>query len=398
MKVAGGAYLEVCREPGERGASQTLLGSGMRAAAVLRRVVEDVTLYAAVDEVLRPDAETVATTLGLDVRWGERSEPVAFRYWTPLSAPSVDGPNATTSEPIELAGGTALVFGMLEGRPRADVDGLVFDPQQPRDLGALRLDGLRAERMAVVANTPETRAMAGESDVATAARRLRELSNADVVITKRAARGALVTTADAQELVGPWPTPHVWPIGSGDVFAAGFAWAWLEAGAHPVEAARVGSHAASRWCATRNLDLDSDDFQPGAGQLEPRDGQVYLAAPFFNLPQRWLVELVKDALEGLGGNVFSPFHELGVGEDDVAREDIEGLRHCTAVLALLDDSDAGSVFEAGWANRDGLPTVVYTEHPDREDLKMLRGTGAEVHTDLPTAVYRALWASMGLAV
>lgn len=397
MKVAGGAYLELCREPGDHGTGQTLLGSGMRAAAALRGVADELTLHSAVDAALRDDAEVVAATLGLHVQWRERTEPVAFRYWTPLSAPTIDGPNAR-AEPIVLSDGNTLVFGMLEGRPRADVDGLVFDPQQPRDLGAIDLDGLRAGRLGLVANSAETMAMTGEREVAVAAQRMRELAGADVVVTKRAARGALVTTATGQELVGPWPTPRVWPIGSGDVFAAGFAWAWLESGAEPVEAARVGSHAASRWCAQRDLDLDRDDFEPGPGQLRPEDGRVYLAAPFFNLSQRWLVELVSDALVGLGGAVFSPFHEVGVGEDHIAAADIEGLRQCTALLALLDESDAGSVFEAGWATGDGLPIVVYTEHPEREDLKMLRGTGAEVHTDLPTAVYRALWASMGLAL
>jgi nucleoside 2-deoxyribosyltransferase len=398
MNIGGGAYLEVCREPGNFGTAEALLGSGLRAAAVLREVAHDLVLHSAIDATLRPSAQTVAATLGLTANWHERSEPVAFRYWTPLSAPTIDGPNSSTAEPIHVSGNNALLFGMLEGRPSAAVDGLVFDPQQPRDLAALNLEGLEAKRLAVVANTAETRAMSGEHDISVAAQRLRQLSGADVVITKRAARGALVTTADAQEVVGPWPTARVWPIGSGDVFAAGFAWAWLEAGAEPVEAARVGSHAASRWCATRDLDLHREDFDPGPGEFDPGDGRVYLAAPFFNLPQRWLVELVKDALVGLGGAVFSPFHEVGVGEDEVAVADIEGLRGCSALLALLDDSDAGSVFEAGWANRDGMPIVVYTEDPDREDLKMLRGTGAEVHTDLATAVYRAMWASMGLEI
>jgi len=397
MNVAGGTYAEVCREPGPDGARYTVAGSGLRAAAVLRGVADSVTLHSAIDSTLREEALIVAGTLGLDVQWCERREPVAFRYWTPLSAPTIDGPNAR-SDAIELSGDDALVFGMLEGRPRADVDGLVFDPQQPRDLGALNLEGLRAGRLAVIANTAETRAMTDERDLAAAARRLRELAGADVVVTKRAARGALVTTAEYQELVGPWPTPRVWPVGSGDVFAAGFAWAWLQAGAEPVEAARVGSHAASRWCSERSLDLTPSDFEPADGQLQPADGRVYLAAPFFNLAQRWLVELVVDSLTGLGGEVFSPFHEVGLGDDDVAVADLEGLKGCTALLALLDDSDAGSMFEAGWAHHDGLPVVVYTEHPDREDLKMLRGTGAELHADLSTAVYRALWASMGLVL
>lgn len=397
MKVAGGTYAEVCRELGGSGTPRALAGSGLRAAAVLRGVCDDVSLHSAIDSRLRSEALIVSATLGLDVQWRERSEPVAFNYWTPLSAPTIDGPNAK-SDPIELLGGNALVFGMLEGRPHAEVDGLVFDPQQPRDLGALSRDGLKAARFAVVANAAETRAMTDESDLATGARRLRDLAAAEVVVTKCAARGALVTTAHAQELVGPWPTFRVWPIGSGDVFAAGFAWAWLEEGADPVEAARVGSHAASRWCSERSFDLVRHDFEPGEGQLQPRDGRVYLAAPFFNLGQRWLVELVREALVGLGGQVFSPYHDVGIGHDEVAVADLEGLKNCTALLALLDDSDAGSMFEAGWAHHQGLPVIAYTEHSDREDLKMLRGTGAEVHIDLATAVYRALWASMGWAL
>lgn len=393
MNIAGGTYAEKCREPGPDGTIYTLAGSGLRAAAVLRGVADNVTLHSAIDSTLREEALIVAATLGLNIQWRERTEPVAFRYWTPLSAPTIDGPNAS-SEPIELSGGNALVFGMLEGRPRAKVDGLVFDPQQPRDLGAVNLDGLSSGRLAVIANAAETRALTGEPDLFAAARKLRELASADVVVTKRAARGALVTTAEQQAGVGPWPTPRVWPVGSGDVFAAGFAWAWLEGGADPVEAARSGSHAASRWCAERSLDLRRADFEPGDGELQPEDGRVYLAAPFFNLAQRWLVELVADALVGLGGEVFSPFHEVGIGDDEVAEPDLEGLKNSTALLALLDESDAGTVFEAGWAHHFGLPIVVYTERPDREDLKMLRGTGAELHIDLSTAVYRALWASM----
>lgn len=396
MIVAGGTYLESCREPGPDGPRRALLGSGLRAAAALREVVDDLIFHSAVDGHLRSEAETVTASLGITTEWRERSEPVGFDYWTPLSAPAIDGPHAH-AEDILLDGGRALVFGMLECRTRGTVDGLVFDPQQPRDLRGLDLGGISAKRLAVIANANETRAMAAEADLEAAAQKLLEISPADVVITKRAARGCLVTTADAQEWVGPFPTTRVWPIGSGDVFAAGFAWAWLEDGAEPVEAARAGSHAASIWCSQLRLGLRSDDFRPASGELNPRDGCVYLAAPFFNLAQRWLVELVSQSVVGLGGDMFSPFHSVGVGDDSVADADIEGLERSSAVLALLDDIDGGALFESGWADKAGIPIVVYTEHPEREDLKMLRGRGAELHNDLPTAVYRALWASMGAA-
>ena len=395
MKVVGGTYLEFCRETGTFETPRALLGSGLRAAAALRSVVPELVLDSAIDDGLAPEAETIAATLGLDVQWRERSEPVGFHYWTPLSAPNVSGPSARAPA-AHVGGGLALAFGMIENQLSTDVEGLVFDPQQPRDLRQIeQLDTLKAGRLAIVANIAETRAMAAEKDIAVAARKLVAETPASVVITKQAARGALVTTAQSQELVGPWPTTRVWPIGSGDVFAAGFAWAWLIAGAEAVEAARSGSHAASRWCSSQSLDLSEAAFKPEGNPLKPREGRVYLAAPFFSLGQRWLVELVRDSLQGLGGEVFSPLHDVGRSDDAVARLDLEGLTRCSAVLALLDEADPGAMFEAGWAERAQLPTVVFTESPDREELKMVRGTGATVSSDLPTAVYRALWASMG---
>ncbi len=380
------------------GTARSLIGSGCRAAAVLREVAADVVLHSAVDKQLSEEADILASTLDLPVQWRERSEPVGFHYWTPLSAPTISGPSAIAA-PSVIAGEHALVFGMLECETMADVDALVFDPQQPRDLGPIKsLDQLKCGRLALVANTEETRAMSAERDVAVGARKLLKTTGAEVVITKQAARGALVTTARRQERIGPWPTSTVWPIGSGDVFAAGFAWAWMQAGAEPLEAARVGSYAASRWCSRRSLDLTPADFEPASGELTPTNGRVYLAAPFFSLGQRWLVELVRESLAGLGGEVFSPLHDVGVGNDEVASVDLAGLQTCTALLALLDDADPGAMFEAGWAGQGAMPLVVFSEKPDSDELKMVRGAGATVCADLPSAVYQALWASMGMAL
>jgi pfkB family carbohydrate kinase/Nucleoside 2-deoxyribosyltransferase len=397
MIVSGGTYVESCQEPGLIGSNRTLMGSGSRAASVLRAVAGDLVLQTAVDDAHRDEASALAATLKLNVSSRERSEPVGFHYWTPLSAPSVTGPRAEATDAL-VEGEAALAFGMIECETKADAWSLVYDPQQPRDLGPIAgLEHLKARRLAIVANAAETKAMSDEDDLETGARKILAATRADVVVTKQAARGALVTTAAGQEHVGPWPTSVVWPIGSGDVFAAGFAWAWGEAGAEAVEAARVGSYAASRWCSRRSLDFTAADFQPGDGELSPRDGRIYLAAPFFSLGQRWLVELVHQSLVGLGGKVFSPLHDVGVGNDEVAPVDLEGLRDCTAVLALLDEADPGAMFESGWARRGDTPLIVFSERPEDEALKMVRGAGARIVSDLPTAVYQAVWASMGFA-
>jgi nucleoside 2-deoxyribosyltransferase len=123
--------------------------------------------------------------------------------------------------------------------------------------------------------------------------------------------------------------------------------------------------------------------------------QVYLAAPFFSLADRWLVETCRSVLLGLGAEVFSPLHDVGPGGYEVAKRHLDGLDRSDAVLALLDGWDPGTVYEVGWAHRKGLPVVGFLQGPAHEGTKMLVGTGAELHQDLSSALYRSVWAGQG---
>jgi hypothetical protein len=389
--IVGGTYEEICHDP----PTSDLIGSGQRAAVALSSLLGDeLALVTAVDESNQVEAETLAGGAGIEVEMHERSEPVGFVYATPLSAPLINGPNAQADE-ISVEGDLALVFGMLEAEQRLSAKTLVFDPQQPQDLTPLKQEKIDADHLAIVANMAETRALSGMRIPEDAGARLRETLDAEVVVTKAGARGALVTTNEHQEWIGPYPTPSVWPIGSGDVFAAGFAWAWGTQSASPVEAARVGSKAAAHWCMSQRLDLPATAFvEPPSAELAIQQGRVYLAAPFFNVSERWLVGLARESMRGLGGSVFSPLHDVGVGTD-IARQDLDGLEDCSAVLALLDHNDPGTLFEVGWARSREIPVIAFGEQMHPEAAKMLRGTGVEVCPELASAVYRALWASMG---
>ena len=79
----------------------------------------------------------------------------------------------------------------------------------------------------------------------------------------------------------------------------------------------------------------------------------------------------------------------------MAALDLAGLDRAAAVLALLDGWDPGTLYEVGWAQRKGLPVVCYLQGMQREGAKMLVGSGAELHDDLSTALYRAAWAGQG---
>jgi hypothetical protein len=225
-------------------------------------------------------------------------------------------------------------------------------------------------------------------------------AGADVVVTKLAAVGALVTTRDHSVTIGPRPTQRVWPLGSGDAFAAGFTFAFSQDPGDPVGAAQVGSAVASAVCALGlpNVAASAFELSEALPELQVGSPKVYLAAPFFDLADRWLVELAVEALRGLGAEVFSPLHDVGIGGTEVAVADLAGLADCTSVLALLDGFDGGTIFETGWAAKAGIPVVGFCRRPLDDELKMLAGTGAEIHDDLSTALYRAVWSGAGIAL
>jgi nucleoside 2-deoxyribosyltransferase len=252
----------------------------------------------------------------------------------------------------------------------------------------------QADHLAVVLNAREVRRLTGADDLADAGRELLNETQAEAVVVKNGIRGALVITSSSAEHVGAHPTSHVWPIGSGDAFTAGFASSWHSHRDDPVSAARDASRVAAAYCATGAPQITPDTLVSLADALPNRAVTVYLAAPFFTLAQRWLVTHVRDALRELGVAVFSPLHDVGFGGDEVAAADLTGLDQCDGVLALLDGYDPGTLFETGFAIRADLPVVGYAEHADDHAWTMLRGTGAEIHTDLSTSIYRAGWCAI----
>lgn len=398
MKILGGSYRETCEVP----RSRVLAGSGLRAAGAVAKVATP-TLYTAIDEELQADAEAIAGGLHVQLDSVERDEPVGFRYFTPMSNPTIDGPGAA-AEAMHVEGEAVLAFGMVEGGERSvDCSRLVIDPQRPRDLSSVDLGPHRYDQLALVCNANEIRALGEADNPIEAARAARARYDADAVVVKQGAVGAAVVTTDVTH-VGPHPTMSVWPIGSGDVFAGAFACCWGN-GADAVESARAASAAAAWWCGTRAMTVPADVLGGGAPQhpsVAPDElkvtstPRVYLAGPFFDLPQRWLVELARNSLIGLGAEVFSPFHDVGPGGDEVAAVDLEGLHSCGAVLALADGWDAGTLFECGWASREPIPIVAFGANSSSEAAKMLvGGGGAEMHSDFSTAVYRSIWAAAG---
>lgn len=200
--------------------------------------------------------------------------------------------------------------------------------------------------------------------------------------------------------VPAYRTDSVWKIGSGDQFAANFAAAWLSQNRSAHDAADIASRATAYYCQHKGSFPNRralDDFNPASIQIgscwkSRKYPCVYLAGPFFNLSQLWLVEQARTALLSMGVSVFSPFHDVGPGSaQDVVEKDLEGIKAAHVVLALADGMDSGTVYEIGYARALNIPVVVYSESETIENLKMMEGSGCVLVKDFVSAIYHAVW-------
>jgi len=388
--IVGGVYRERCIEP----LWDYIYGSAGRAMAATSRLAPGARLISYVDAATDTAAKVLAAENGGTFEAHSTAQSVCFDYLHPLAAPRINpSPGMLQNPPITVQADVVLRYGMLEGDAIVHANKAIYDPQSSFGAARFGANGSSAERLAIVLNKAEARSMTGVDDPEIAAATLLD-DGAEVVVLKMGPLGALVLTPTKVELVPLYKSSSVFKIGSGDVFSSTFAALWGVQGSDPFEAADIASRATAYYCDTRSLPppdpnaLRQHDFSP----LKPGKGTVYLAGPFFDIGQRWLIEEANDLLVEMGANVFSPVHAVGPGPAKiVAPEDIAGLENSDVVFAILNGMDPGTVFEVGYAVKLGIPVVGLAQNVRPEDLKMMEGTGCEIHSDFASAVYRAIW-------
>ncbi|QYC09617.1 PfkB family carbohydrate kinase [Brevundimonas nasdae] len=389
--IVGGVYRERCVEP----LWDAIYGSAGRALAATTQIAPGARLVSYVDSATATGAQALADDCGATFEGHPTPASVCFDYLHPLAAPRINPqPGTVTNEPITVSGDVVLRYGMLEGDAVVHAKKAIYDPQSSFGTQPFGANGSTAERLAIVLNKAEAKSMTGIEDPEIAAKSLLG-DGVEVVVLKMGPLGALVMTANRVQRIPLYKSASVFKIGSGDVFSSTFAALWGVQGLDPFEAADIASRATAYYCENRSLPppdpeaLRQQSFEP----LTPGKGTVYLAGPFFDIGQRWLVEEANDYLLEMGANVFSPVHEVGPGPADiVAPEDIKGLERSDVVFAILNGMDPGTIFEVGYAVKKGIPVVGLAQNVRLEDLKMMEGTGCEIHSDFASAIYRAIWA------
>lgn len=389
--IVGGTYFERCLCP----ELNQLYGSGGRAAAALSGE-SDVELHTYVCPANRNDVERLCNRFNIKLVAHQSDQAVAFRYVHGLRPPTVSPhPLALrAASPIEAQGETLLVFGMLEGHSKVTGKSVVYDPQSEAMPVGFRARGSRAERLAVVMNESEAIALGNSTDLKAAIQAVREAEGAELIIAKRGAAGALGNDASGWFEIPAYWTESVMPIGSGDIFSAAVTLYWGQKGYPARDAADLASRTVADYVASRRLPLlpEREAKSNFSETVSVVPGTVYLAAPFFNFQQRWMLEEARVALAASGLRVFSPLHDVGRGPPSaVAPADLRGLEESDRVFALVDDSDPGTLFEIGYARARSTPVFAYGEAVPEQDLTMMVGSGCLVIRDFVTAIHRTIW-------
>lgn len=389
LTIIGGTYREICDDP----SWDELYGSGLRAAIALSTHIPTIQFTTCIGAEDSADLQAVCDVFAIQLTATPIAETVTFRYQHPLARPAWREPAKVTLPPVEAA--NILLYDLLEADVAVKGQRVVYDPQSGIPV-SFRSTGSTAEHLALVLNKREALSLARlptGTDLTHVGQQLLVSEGADVVVIKNGAHGALVIEASGVQTVPVFETRSVWPIGSGDIFSAVFAWQWLHEQRPAAEAALAASRLTAQYCQFKYLPLPAapdEDFKPLLPRPERR--KIYLAGPFFTLAQRWLIAEALDKLAEFGNDVFSPFHEIGLGSaEQVVAKDIAAIEWADVVVAMLDGLDPGTLFEIGYAKALGKHVVVYIEDPGRHDLTMLIGTNCEITNDFTTAIYKASW-------
>lgn len=393
VSIVGGTYQETCYWP----EWDELFGSGWRAVRVMRALCPEVQInYCTVgDEQAEKTLKLYAASEKLRYALKRTTSPIEFYYNHPLATPIIQ--RGEQHYNLNVNGKHVVYFGMLEATAQIEGEWVVYDPQSPLNPLSFREQGGKAAHLALVLNKSEAKRLSEETELDSIKKALFEKEGCECLVVKCGAEGAKVyASADDEGTVIPvFKTHHVWPIGSGDVFTTVFAYYWF-VGSKATEAALNASRAVAAYCEGQgDVDRVADAVREGTPYEEfvpKKKGLVYLAGPFFTLSEKLFVSDCRNLLRAMGVDVFSPYHDVGEGmAEDVAPKDLESLKDCSCVFAIVDGLDSGTLFEVGYAVSLGKKVVAYVENETEGALKMLAGTGCGIEKDFTTAMYKTCW-------
>jgi nucleoside 2-deoxyribosyltransferase len=391
IDIIGGSYREVCIDPVWR----EIYGSGLRAAHALSEFGIDIRLFTCIGEENYEELKAIANSIKVQLLPIICKESFTFLYEYPLASPTFHLPSKLEVFD-DINSHDVLQFGLLEGSFIVNADRVIYDPQSPGNPRSFWENGSNTKELIWVANFQEVSAFAGSADIEVIRNVLFKNERVYAAVIKKGTDGAILIQKGLPDTIIPaFLTNKVWPIGTGDIFSAAFAYNYFCKGSNLVVSAIQASLLTAHYTNTTVLPLpkyiDEKQFVPFVKKSVKRK-KVYLAGPFFNMAQRWLVEQFRNQLLNFGLEVFSPYHDIGLGcAEQVAMLDIAALNESDIVVAILDGLDSGTIFEIGYSRAKDIPVMVYTESEQSEALTMIQGTGCIIESDFSTIIYKTVW-------
>lgn len=398
MIIVGGTYSEICFEP----IWENIFGSGFRAVSLLLEYDNQLKIdyYTCVDKEIKAYlGYHVKLNSNLTLHPTDIFKSPIFQYDYPLKAPTIaPRPDLYFNKKphIEVHGKNILAYGLLEASINLDGHKVVYDPQSPVNPQSFSSTGSKAEQLITIVNYSEAKLITGSSVISVIVDYFLKTENCFAFILKMGAKGALVFENGKTEIITipVYETNQVWPIGSGDIYSAFFAYNWFQ-GKEVVDSAKLASKATAIYCNSMDLSIKNKlhDFKFPELLIEKEpQWQIYLAGPFFTFAERWLVNEIRNTFMGFNLKVFSPFHDVGHGKAiDVVDKDLKGIDESKVVFAIIDGLDSGTLFEIGYAVAEHKKVIAFVQNENEESLKMLEGTNCIIESDLTTAIYKTYW-------
>ncbi|CZW18997.1 PfkB family carbohydrate kinase [Enterobacter cloacae] len=397
ITVVGGVYRERCMRP----AWDDIYGSAGRAATAISRFGGQVELHACFDNDTKVVLDARATFEGFDLNPTITDSNFTFEYIHGLSTPDVLGEKKANFK-IEISSEKVLRFGMIDGTSVVNAKYAVFDPQNADCPESFKSNGSTAEHLALVLNRYEANLLIPDSNMLSVkelAIQLAKQEGAEVVVIKMGPQGALIYEQGNITTVPAYRTQKVWKIGSGDTFAAHFALGWMDNGLSAHAAAELASIATAFYCEHQGFpdqellrNYSPEPLAPSTRYCSGYIPNVYLAGPFFTLAELWMVGQARRDLLAMGLEVFSPYHEVGIGSaEEVVEKDLEGIRNCDVLFAIGDGLDSGTIYEIGYARALDKPVIFYAENESIQAKKMMEGSNCYITDDYVSAIYHTVW-------
>ncbi len=393
INVIGGTYREINYDD----VSMEIFGSGFRCAKYLIENKNEVTFTTSGNnETKNFLKENQKVYPNLRIECNTYDELITFKYCFDLDEPSIypNLLNISKTEKWKTKGDNVIAFGMIESDYEINCKRAVYDPQtsiKPRKFSEIGI----AEELIYIINRNEAYSISSSKEIGDIKTYFFENEKANAFIIKNGPYGATLYTKFEEIAIPCYLTENVHKIGSGDIFTASFGHYWLSKNLSIKEASLLASKSTAIYCDkkayidyTNNLEFEYEEFE--ASNLSEK--QVYLASPFFALSELILVDKIRDALLSFGVKVFSPFHDIGLGEaTSIAKKDIEGIKNSDVIFAVLDNLDPGTLIESGFSMAHNKKIIGYHRTCNENHLLMLKSGDLATSGSLTTAIYHTIW-------